>query len=207
MMRATRPALVLAASFAVVAALAGPSASASDDLRHEASASVGVAENDPISTEDDPGTDAGLTVPVSEDGSDGAPSSRDPKVVELIPEVVEEGVPISVMSSTKCTANGDTCQILKGKGLKLDSWYSTTYQFPEDGKKCNILATFKYNVKSDNPKVWDIAKFSGCKTAPARGYIKWTTANVGSVTFSSKTHVNVSWTNGFGTTPVAEVHK
>ncbi|AXU17518.1 hypothetical protein I3J09_28055 (plasmid) [Streptomyces clavuligerus] len=137
--------------------------------------------------------------------SPAPPGSRE---VSLTPEIIYDGAPpVSEESATKCTANGDTCQILKGSGLTVDRWYSTAYQFPADGPKCNIVATFKYNTRhSAGPHVWDVASFRGCATAPPRGYIKWTTSNVGPVVFSRNNHVNVSWTDGFGTTPDAHVH-
>ncbi|MGV9313279.1 hypothetical protein ACWDR0_13940 [Streptomyces sp. NPDC003691] len=138
-----------------------------------------------------------------------APIGPGPHELNLVPEVVEgEPPPVSGQSATKCTPNGDTCQILKGSGLRVDKWWSTAYQFPADGRKCDILATFKYNTTHPSgPNVWAIASFPGCATARPGTFIKWTTEDVGPVIFSRNNHVNVSWTDGFGTTPNAHVHR
>ncbi|ASQ91842.1 hypothetical protein CGL27_00225 [Streptomyces sp. 11-1-2] len=113
----------------------------------------------------------------------------------------------AVQSATKCTSGNNTCQVIKGRGLKIDSWTSHAYQFPQNGRTCDIVVTFKYNVTIAHPGVWQVATFRGCKVAPSRGYIRWDAHNVGPVTFSGRTFVNVSWTDGFGTTPKAEIKK
>ncbi|WP_234357221.1 hypothetical protein [Streptomyces sp. NBRC 110028] len=186
------------------------SAQADSDTSNVVRPSAGLFGEDPQS--DDPGSEDVPATPVEEQ----------PELEgELIPHVVEDAAaepPVigdgdgsggsAVESATKCTApSNDTCQVLKGRKLKLDSWTSLAYRFPRHGRVCDILATFKYNVTILHPGVWEVAKFRGCKTAPPNGYIRWDSANVGPVTFNGNTYVNVAWTDGFGTTPKAHVHK
>lgn len=134
-----------------------------------------------------------------------SPAGQAPTSQRLVPHIYYNDS-VKPASATKCTANADTCMYVVGSGLTVSSWTSKAYQFPEDGVQCNIVATFRYNVTIANPGVWDVATFPGCETAPPNGYILWTSPNVGPVTFSGRTYVNVSWTNGFGTTPNAEIH-
>jgi len=131
------------------------------------------------------------------------PTTPSQGTFKLVPVDVVPGK-ITPQSATKCTNGAMTCQRLVGSGLTVNSWTSDAIQVQETS--CNIVATFKYNVTITNPGVWAVATFPGCHTMPAGGETLWETQNVGPVTFSGRTYVNVSWTNGMGTTPNAEIH-
>ncbi|MEC3992082.1 hypothetical protein VSR01_00370 [Actinacidiphila sp. DG2A-62] len=132
----------------------------------------------------------------------GAPAGTKVHAVKLTPTVHYDSE-AQPDNATKCI--GDTCQKLVGSGLRVDSWTSYTRQYV--GTVCDVTATFRYNVTTSDPGVWDVAVFPGCETAPGGdGYVAWGSDNVGPVTFNGTTYVNVAWSSGFRTTPNAEIH-
>ena len=128
-----------------------------------------------------------------------------PTVLTMTPQVFTGVQPYD---ATKCIS-GVVCQYLKsygGSGRDLSSWTAKAWQVPADGRVCNPAAYFYYNTQEGGPDLWELATFSGCRTAPANGYIIWTTGNAAPVTFSGNTHVHVVFDPIWGATPDAYVH-
>ncbi|WP_405577227.1 hypothetical protein [Streptomyces sp. NBC_01190] len=100
-------------------------------------------------------------------------------------------------SATVCNSTRSMCQYLTGTGLTVKSWISKLDL--TNTELCDIHVTFRYNVGSGN-NVWRTVTLPGCYSDT---FV--TTPNVGPVTFTSNTKVNVTW-DEYGSTPTASVH-